>query len=47
MGIRSYEDEYKRTGDLWERLIHSQGQLFGLEAGCPMAEGFEVMKFRY
>ena len=46
-GIRCYEDEYKRTGDLWERLIYAQGQLFGLEAGCTMAEGFEVMKFRY
>jgi len=42
--IRCYQDEYARTGHLWERFIQAQGQLFGLEAGCDMAEGFEVVK---
>jgi LmbE family N-acetylglucosaminyl deacetylase len=43
--IRCYEDEYARTGHLWEKFIQAQGQLFGLQAGCEMAEGFEVVKF--
>ena len=43
--IRCYEDEYARTGHLWEKFMHAQGQLFGLQAGCEMAEGFEVVKF--
>lgn len=43
--LRCYEDEYARTGPLWEKFIRSQGELFGLEANCGMAEGFEVMKF--
>jgi N-acetylglucosamine malate deacetylase 1 len=42
--IRCYQDEYARTGHLWERFIQAQGQLFGLQAGCDMAEGFEVVK---
>jgi LmbE family N-acetylglucosaminyl deacetylase len=45
--IRCYEDEYERTGHLWEKFIQAQGQLFGLQAGCEMAEGFEVVKFLY
>ena len=45
--IRCYEDEYARTGHLWEKFIQAQGQLFGLQAGCEMAEGFEVVKFLY
>ena len=45
--IRCYEDEYERTGQLWEKFIYSKGQLYGLEANCEMAEGFEVLKFVY
>jgi LmbE family N-acetylglucosaminyl deacetylase len=45
--LACFEDEFKRTGHLWERYIHAQGQLFGLEAGYEMAEGFEIMKFAY
>ena len=45
--LRCYEDEYERTGHLWEKFIQAQGQLFGLQAGCEMAEGFEVAKFLY
>jgi LmbE family N-acetylglucosaminyl deacetylase len=45
--IRCYEDEYARTGHLWEKFIQAQGQLFGLQAGYEMAEGFEVVKFLY
>lgn len=41
-----YKDEFKRTGRLWEIFVRSQGRLFGLEAGCDMAEGFEVLKFQ-
>jgi hypothetical protein len=26
-------------------FTQAQGQLFGLQAGCEMAEGFEVVKF--
>jgi LmbE family N-acetylglucosaminyl deacetylase len=45
--LRCYEDEYARTGELWEKFIHSTAQLYGLEAGCDHAEGFEVLKYRY
>ena len=45
--LRCYEDEYERAGHLWEKFISSQGHLFGLEANCGIAEGFEVVKLAY
>ena len=45
--LQCYEDEYARTGHLWEQFIRSTAQLYGLEAGCEHAEGFEVLKYRY
>jgi len=45
--IRCYVDEYARTGALWEKFIRSTAELYGLEAGCELAEGFEVLKYRY
>lgn len=45
--LKCYEDEYKRTGDLWEKFVRSTATLYGLEAGCPLAEGFEVLKYCY
>jgi len=45
--LQCYEDEYARTGPRWERFIRSTGQLYGLEAGCEHAEGFEVLKYLY
>lgn len=43
--LSCYEDEYERRGREWEKYIKSQGQLFGLEANCELAEGFEVLKY--
>ena len=45
--LRCYEDEFARTGRMWEAFSRSQGTLFGLTAGCEVAEGFEVMKLLY
>ena len=45
--LRCYEDEYARTGALWEKFVRSTAELYGLEAGCELAEGFEIVKFRY
>lgn len=45
--LRCYEDEYARIGSQWEKFILAQAQLYGLEAGCDLAEAFEVIKYRY
>lgn len=45
--MRCFEDEYARTGVLWEQYARSTGELYGLQAGCRLAEGFEVVKYRY
>jgi LmbE family N-acetylglucosaminyl deacetylase len=45
--MRCFEDEYARTGQLWEQYARATGELYGLQAGCRMAEGFEVVKYRY
>tara|TARA_Y100000588_G_scaffold381933_1_gene468486 strand:+ start:394 stop:1023 length:630 start_codon:yes stop_codon:yes gene_type:complete len=45
--VQCYKDEYARTGELWERQILAQAQLYGLEANCDLAEGFELIKYRY
>jgi hypothetical protein len=39
--LQCYADEWARTGDLWERYMRSTATLYGLEAGCDAAEGFE------
>lgn len=44
--LQCYYDEYARTGPLWENFIRSTAVLYGLEAGCELAEGFEVLKYR-
>jgi LmbE family N-acetylglucosaminyl deacetylase len=43
--LRCYEDEYRRTGTLWDRFVDASATLYGLEAGCDFAEGFEIVKF--
>ena len=43
--LRCYEDEYKRTGRLWERYVTASATLYGLESGYEFAEGFEIVKF--
>lgn len=43
--LRCYEDEYSRIGHLWEKYIRSTASLYGLQAGCDVAEGFEVVKY--
>jgi LmbE family N-acetylglucosaminyl deacetylase len=43
--LKCYKDEFERTGDLWEKFISSQGKLYGLESGCDLAEGFEIVKW--
>jgi len=45
--LKCYEDEYERTGLLWEQYILASARSFGLEAGCRLAEGFEVLKYVY
>lgn len=45
--LRCYEDEYARIGSRWEKYILAQAQLYGLEAGCDLAEAFEVIRYRY
>jgi LmbE family N-acetylglucosaminyl deacetylase len=44
--LQCYADEWARTGHLWERYMRSTAALYGLEAGCDAAEGFEVVKVR-
>jgi len=43
--IRCYEDEYARNKKKWEKYIYAMAGLYGLEAGCSYAEGFEIIKF--
>lgn len=45
--LQCYKDEYARTGDLWESFIRSTAVVYGLEAGCEHAEGFEILKYSY
>ena len=45
--IKCFEDEYARIGQHWETFIRSSSELYGLEAGCSHAEGFEVLKYLY
>lgn len=45
--LKCYEDEYARTGELWERFVKSSATLYGLESNCEYAEAFEVVKFKY
>jgi LmbE family N-acetylglucosaminyl deacetylase len=45
--IQCYKDEYERTGALWEKQVLAQAQLYGLEVNCDLAEGFEILKYRY
>jgi LmbE family N-acetylglucosaminyl deacetylase len=44
--LRCYEDEYARIGSQWEKVILARAQLYGLKAGCELAEAFEVIKYR-
>jgi LmbE family N-acetylglucosaminyl deacetylase len=44
--LQYYEDEWERTGLLWEQYIRSTTALYGLQCGCKAAEGFEVVKLR-
>jgi LmbE family N-acetylglucosaminyl deacetylase len=44
--LQCYADEWARTGHLWEKYMRSTAALYGLEAGCDAAEGFEVVKAR-
>jgi len=44
--LQCYEDEWERTGTLWEKYIRSTAALYGLRCGCEAAEGFEVVKLR-
>ncbi len=43
--LQCYRDEYERVGHKWERLVQAQATLYGLQAGRPMAEGFDIVKF--
>ncbi|WP_089939164.1 PIG-L deacetylase family protein [Candidatus Entotheonella palauensis] len=43
--LQCYRDEYERVGPTWERLVQAQATLYGLQAGCTLAEGFDVVKF--
>lgn len=45
--LQCYEDEYRRTGSLWEKFILSTAMEYGMKAGCEKAEGFEVLKYLY
>lgn len=45
--MQCFEDEYARTGALWEQYARATGELYGLQAGCRMAEGFEIVKYRH
>lgn len=45
--MQCFEDEYARTGALWEQYARATGELYGLQAGCRLAEAFEVVKYRY
>lgn len=45
--MQCFEDEYARTGAHWETFSRATAELYGLEAGCRHAEGFEVVKYRY
>jgi LmbE family N-acetylglucosaminyl deacetylase len=42
--LQCYQDEWKRTGTLWEKYIRGTAALYGLQCGCEAAEGFEVVK---
>jgi LmbE family N-acetylglucosaminyl deacetylase len=44
--LRCYQDEWERTGTLWEKYVRSTAALYGLQCGCEAAEGFEVVKLR-
>jgi LmbE family N-acetylglucosaminyl deacetylase len=44
--LKCYEDEWQRTGELWEKYIRSSAALCGLKCGCEAAEGFEIVKLR-
>jgi LmbE family N-acetylglucosaminyl deacetylase len=44
--LQCYEDEWERTGTLWESYVRSTAALYGLKSGCEAAEGFEVIKLR-
>ncbi len=43
--LQCYRDEYERVGQKWERLVQAQATLCGLQAGCALAEGFDIVKF--
>jgi LmbE family N-acetylglucosaminyl deacetylase len=44
--LRCYQDEWERTGRLWEKYVRSTAALYGLKCGCEFAEAFEVIKLR-
>jgi LmbE family N-acetylglucosaminyl deacetylase len=44
--MRCFEDEFLRTGEEWEKFARSTGELYGLQAGCKLAEGFEIIRYR-
>ena len=43
--LRCYEAEFARRGDEWNRYITATGTMYGLEANCPLAEGFEIVRY--
>lgn len=45
--LRCYEDEFARTGALWEKFVRGSATVYGLEANCEYAEAFEIVKLRY
>jgi LmbE family N-acetylglucosaminyl deacetylase len=45
--IKCYPGEYKRTGDLWEKQIRANADIYGLESNCRYAEAFEIVRYLY
>ncbi len=45
--LQCYTQEYERNGESWEKYVLSQATLGGLEAGCDLAESFEVVRYAY